>query len=180
KIAVMDKGRIIQTGEAADVLCRPADTVVAGLLGVENILPGRCLGRANGILHVAIGDAVLAARTAAAKGAVSVCIRAEDVAAMPPGREWAFSPRTWSGDWPAGGGGTAINRLMARVDAVTSLGPVYKATLDCGFPLVAYLTKREIRDLGIVFGSPVVAEIEAEAVHVLPAGATRPAAEKGG
>jgi ABC-type Fe3+/spermidine/putrescine transport system ATPase subunit len=166
KIAVMDRGRIVQTGDAAEVLRCPADTVVAGFLGVENILPGRCLGRSNGVMHVAIGDMVVAARPAAVKGAVSVCIRAEDVVAMPPGH--------------GAGGGTAVNRLAARVGAVTSLGPFYKVTLDCGFPLVAYLTKREVRDLGVMPGSSVVAEIEAETIHVLPDGATRRAAAGGG
>jgi ABC-type Fe3+/spermidine/putrescine transport system ATPase subunit len=159
KIAVMDKGRIIQAGEAAEVLCRPADTIVAALLGVENILPGRALGRSNGVMHVAVGDAVVTARPATAKGAVSVCIRAEDVVARLPERESA--------------GGASVNRLAARVGAVTSLGPFYKVTLDCGFPLVAYLTKREVRDLGVVPGSPVMVEIEAEAIHVFPDGATR-------
>jgi ABC-type Fe3+/spermidine/putrescine transport system ATPase subunit len=159
KIAVMRAGRIIQSGEADEVLCRPADTVVARFLGVENILPGHCLGRANGVVRIAIGAAVIAVRpgqihAVPAAGAVAVCIRAEDVAAMPPDA--------------AQMGAAAVNRLAARVGAVTPLGPFYKVMLDCGFPLLAHLTKREVRALGIVPGSPVTAAIAAEAIHVLP------------
>ncbi|HZU88977.1 MAG TPA: ABC transporter ATP-binding protein [Stellaceae bacterium] len=165
-IAVMDQGRIVQAGEAAEILRRPADATVASLLGVENILPGRTLGRSGGVMHVAIGDAVVAARPATAAGAVSVCIRAEDVVTARPDRESAA--------------GAAANRLAARVGIITPLGPFYKVMLDCGFPLVAYLTKREVRDLGIAPGSRVVAEIEAEAIHVFSAGTARSAAEGGG
>lgn len=153
RIAFMDKGRIVQAGEVAEVLRRPADTTVASLLGVENILPSRSLGRSDGVMRIAIGDAVVAAQAAQGDGAVAVCIRTEDVVAASPGRETAT--------------GAAVNRLTARIGTVTPLGPFYKVTLDCGFPLVAYLTKREVRDLNIAPGSRLIAEIEAEAIPVL-------------
>ena len=165
RLAIMDEGRIIQAGKAAEVLCRPANTAVARFLGVENILPGRSLGRANGVMHVALGDAVVIARPGAA-GAVAVCIRAEDIAAAPADCGNA--------------GPEAVNRLAARVGSVTPLGPFFKVTLDCGFPLVAHLPKRAVRDLAIAPGSRVVAEIEADAIHVLPAaGIGRRAADGG-
>ncbi|HJU19080.1 MAG TPA: ABC transporter ATP-binding protein [Stellaceae bacterium] len=154
RIAVMDKGRIIQAGAAAEVLSRPVDAVVASFLRIENILPGRSLGRSNGVMQVAVGDAVLAARPAAASGAVSVCIRAEDVVAAPADGADA---------------GPEVNRLAARVGAVTPRGPFFKVRLDCGFPLIAHLTRREVRERGIAPGSRVVAEIEAEAIHVVSA-----------
>jgi molybdate/tungstate transport system ATP-binding protein len=167
KIAVMDNGSIIQTGEAAEVLRRPADTAVANFLGIENILKGRSLGHANGVMHVAIGDAIIAARPAAAAGEVTVCIRAEDVAAAPAEG--------------AGAAAAAVNRLAARVGTVTPFGPFYKVRLDCGFPLFAHLTKREVRTLGLAPGRRVMVEIEAEAIHVLaaPGPARRPAAGGG-
>jgi hypothetical protein len=71
----------------------------------------------------------------------------------------------------------AVNRLAARVDAVAPLGPFYKVTLDCGFPLIAHLTKREVCSLG----SRTVAEIEADAIHVFAAiGSAAHAADGGG
>lgn len=157
RLAILEEGRIIQAGGAAEVLSRPASTAVARLLGVENILPGHAVGRANGVMRVALGEAVLAAVGAAPAGpagAVAVCIRAEDIAAAPAD----------GGDaGPAG-----INRLAARVGALASLGPFFRVTLDCGFPLVAHLTRRAVRDLALAPGRRVVAEIAAEAIHVLP------------
>jgi ABC-type Fe3+/spermidine/putrescine transport system ATPase subunit len=164
RLAIMDEGRIIQAGKAAEVLFRPANTAVARFLGVENILPGRSLGRANGVMHVALGDAVVVARPGSA-GAVAVCIRAEDIAAAPADCGTA--------------GPAAVNRLAARVGSVSPLGPFFKVTLDCGFPLVAHLSKRTVRDLAIAPGSRVVAEIEAEAIHVLPAAGIGRAADGG-
>lgn len=158
RLAILADGRIVQTGAAAEVLGRPATTAVARFLGVENILPGRTVGRANGVAHIAVGDAVIVARPGSA-GAVAVCIRAEDVAALPAD----------GGD----AGAEAVNRLAARVGAITPLGPFCKVTLDCGFPLVAHLPKRAVRNLALAPGSRVVAEIEAEAIHVLPAARPR-------
>ncbi|MGH7038891.1 MAG: ABC transporter ATP-binding protein [Stellaceae bacterium] len=159
RLAIMAEGRIVQTGEAAEVLSRPADTVVARFLGVENILPGRTVGRANGVAHIAVGETVITARPIVARpggaGAVALCIRAEDVAALPADGEDA--------------GTEAVNRLAARVGAITPLGPFCKVTLDCGFPLVAHLPKRAVRALALAPGSRVVAEIEVESIHVLPA-----------
>ena len=169
RVAVMDQGRIIQAGQADEVLRRPVDAAVARFLGVENVLPGRCLGGANGVMRIAVGDAIVAVRPAqiraiSAAGAVTVCIRAEDVAATPPDGANAEA--------------AAVNRLAARVGAVAPRGPFYRVMLDCGFPLVAHLTRREVRALGIIPGSCVTAEIEAEAIHVFPvAGTTRRGSE---
>jgi ABC-type Fe3+/spermidine/putrescine transport system ATPase subunit len=154
RLAILGGGRILQAGKAGEVLDRPATVDVARFLGVENILPGRTVGRANGVMRVALGEAVVAARPGAA-GAVAVCIRAEDIAAAPADAGTA--------------GPESVNRLAARVGALAPLGPFFKVTLDCGFPLVAHLTKRTVRDLALAPGSRMTAEIEAEAIHVLPA-----------
>jgi molybdopterin-binding protein len=41
-------------------------------------------------------------------------------------------------------------------------------TLDCGFPLVALVTRQAREELGLQEGSAVVAAIKATAVHVVP------------
>jgi len=61
----------------------------------------------------------------------------------------------------------ATNRLAGRVTDTISLGVISRVTVDCGFVLVAYLTNRNMRELGLSPGREVVAEIEAASIHLL-------------
>ncbi|MDO9427065.1 MAG: ABC transporter ATP-binding protein [Methylobacterium sp.] len=45
RIGVMDRGRLVQVGDAAALYERPATRFVAGLLGDVNLIPGRVSGR---------------------------------------------------------------------------------------------------------------------------------------
>jgi molybdate transport system ATP-binding protein len=54
---------------------------------------------------------------------------------------------------------------------VTSLendGAVERISLDCGFPLVALITRRSREDLGLANGSLLIAAVKATAVHLIP------------
>jgi len=82
---------------------------------------------------------------------VLVCIRPEDVAIS----------RT------AHLSSSVRNQFEARIVAVAAHGPLFKITLDCGFPLVAYVTKQSYLELGLTPGAPVVASIKATAVHLI-------------
>jgi tungstate transport system ATP-binding protein len=46
-----------------------------------------------------------------------------------------------------------------------------KLTLDCGFPLVSYVTREAFSVLGLGEGKPVFATFKATAVHVIRKGA---------
>lgn len=157
RVAIMDRGTIIQDGPMADVFRAPATVSVAGFVGVENVLPGRVIGKSGRCWRVAVGDTLLRACGNDVLGgpAVSVCIRAEDVSlGIPDAR------------LPAEGD---ANRLTMRVVRVVALGELCKIALDGGFPLIAYLTKRGVRDLGLVPGANASVEIEPEAIHLLAA-----------
>lgn len=156
RLAVIDGGEILQQGPARTVFARPATPRAARLLGVENLLPGRVVGAAGGMIQVEIGagrtlDAD-GADAAVVAGAVMVCVRAGEV-------------RILAAPVPTIG---AANRLAGRIVAVRDLGAVSKATIDCGIPLVAHLLTRDARALSLVPGHPVVIEIAADAVHVVP------------
>jgi iron(III) transport system ATP-binding protein len=47
RIAVMDRGRVVQTGAPADLYRRPGSRFVAEFLGETNLIPGRVAGRAG-------------------------------------------------------------------------------------------------------------------------------------
>ncbi|MPZ10736.1 MAG: polyamine ABC transporter ATP-binding protein [Kiloniellaceae bacterium] len=55
KIIVMNQGRIEQQGSPEEVYTRPRSEFVARFLGNSNLLDGRVLGRADGLLRLAVG-----------------------------------------------------------------------------------------------------------------------------
>jgi molybdate/tungstate transport system ATP-binding protein len=154
RVAVMRDGAIVQTGSADCIFRRPADRWIAEFVGVETIVPGRITGRAGGGCAVAVGAATLIAATPVAASDVLVCIRAEEVALR---RADAVG-------------------LPGRVAAVAHIGALARVRLDCGFPLTALLTGREARDLALVPGMAIAAEIAPDAVHLVGLAASPPAA----
>ena len=72
RVAVFDRGAVIQVGTPAEVYRRPATRFVAEFLGAANVLPGR-VERAD---HVRLGHgfALRVTQTAAAVDAAVVCI----------------------------------------------------------------------------------------------------------
>ncbi len=92
RIAVIDRGRLLQVGPPKEVLSRPARLEVARLMGVRNIFPGRVVAVEEGGLRVRVGERDLLARPQplpAGLGpgsAVRVCLRAERIALVPPDR----------------------------------------------------------------------------------------------
>jgi tungstate transport system ATP-binding protein len=47
------------------------------------------------------------------------------------------------------------------------LGPYYKVQLDCGFPLVSYVTAHSVEGLSIQEGKALTASFKATAIRVL-------------
>jgi molybdate/tungstate transport system ATP-binding protein len=157
KIVVLRDGAAIQSGPAAEIFQRPANSFVARFIGIENILPGRIDDVAESFVTLAVGDRTLrAVAPAIGRGPTStvfLCIRAEDVMIFPPCAEERPHARD--------------NRLQGYVTALRSLGPLTALTIDCSFPLKAYLLAPRAREMNLHVGSPVAVEIAADAIHVL-------------
>ncbi len=62
---------------------------------------------------------------------------------------------------------SARNVFEAKIQKIIRQAFFYKMILDCGFPLVAYITVSSCDDLGICEGSMVAASFKATAVHVM-------------
>jgi len=155
RVAVMDEGSIRQLGPTLDVFDRPADETIARIVGVETVLPATVVDASGGLLRLMVGAAEVEAVGILPIGAtVLVSIRAEDViiganAGDPPA---AFSAR---------------NHLAGRVIAIEPAGPLVRVRMDCGFPLVAAVTRPAIEAMGVTPGAPVIAIFKAPAVHVI-------------
>jgi tungstate transport system ATP-binding protein len=64
---------------------------------------------------------------------------------------------------------SARNIFPGVIQKITQLGLYYKVDMDCGFPLVAYVTKHSLEHMSLGAGKSVEASFKATAVHVLKA-----------
>lgn len=153
RVAVLLGGRLRQVGPPEDVFNAPADEDVAAFVGVETVIPGRVIESVEGVLVVEAGELHLEAVGEAAPGRlVLLCLRPEDVTI-----------------WPKDGSpsSSARNRLAGRVVRTAPQGPLVRVSVDCGFPLVALVTRASARELDLSEGKPVTAAFKASAVHVI-------------
>jgi len=154
RMAVMSGGELVQVGTPSEIFNAPANKLVADFVGVETVLEGTVIEASEGIARIRIGAEVLHALSngfATADSRVLACIRPEDVALA----------RTKHPD------SSVRNQFEARVLAIEAAGPLFKVTLDAGFPLVAYIAKQSYLELGLAPGAEVVASIKATAIHLL-------------
>jgi iron(III) transport system ATP-binding protein len=120
-IAVMDRGRVVQTGKPWELYLAPASRFVAEFLGSMNVVSGRVLARAPGEAHarvetgfgatwqVADGDRRLEA------GPIQLGVRPESLRMTPP----AGSPDGW-------------NEIRGQVSDVAYLGAVVRYQVVVG------------------------------------------------
>jgi molybdate transport system ATP-binding protein len=153
-LVVMHEGRLVQQGTVPEVFSRPANLDVAAIVAVETVQPGCIVERGElatvtvrGVKLTALGRELPTTATE-----VYVCIRAEDVILV-KGQPAKSSPR---------------NVLRGKVCALTPEGPMRRIELDCGFPLMALLTKQACEDLALEPGVEVMALIKAPQIHLIP------------
>ena len=155
EVAIMADGAMRQAGPVVDVFDHPVDETVARIVGVETVAEATVVGSSDGLLSLAVGRAEVHAIGEQAVGSgVMVSIRAEDVTILVEGS--------------AGQGSvSARNLLPGTVTGLEPAGALVRVRLDCGFPLVAAITRPAVAELGIAPGARVTAMIKAPAVHVI-------------
>ncbi len=159
RVGVLAGGRLCQLGPTAEVFSAPVDETVASYVGVETVAPARVLSVGDGLVVVQVGEArVEAAADGFPAGEALFCLRPDDVVLSPGDASVSDSAR---------------NHLRGVVRRVVIAGSEVRVEVDCGFPLVAKITRRSLEDLGLVVGSPVGASFKATAVHLIPRGGER-------
>lgn len=157
KIVVLRDGVIMQSGPAADIFRKPANSFVARFVGIENILDGRVTEISGGLATLAVGNWMLRVsapiRSNGTVKSVSLGVRAEDVMVRSP-----------HADQPSSHG---INQFEGRVIGLHALGPLLAIHIDCGFPLKAYLLGPQARAMNIYVGGLFTIEIAADAIHIM-------------
>lgn len=153
QMAVMNGGRIVQSGPPVEIINRPADEFVASFVGVETVLAGQVTEKRNGCITVSLnGRQIEAAADYDVGSRVICCIRPENVTISTGGREGETSAR---------------NEFPAQVVKISPMGLYQKIVLDCGFPLVSYITVSSLDQLALAEGRQVVVSFKATAVHVI-------------
>jgi molybdate transport system ATP-binding protein len=156
EIVVMSAGAVQQSGPVLEVFNRPANLAAAKILGMETVVAGRVMQRAEGMVTVAISGVKLLALAddlPADATDAHVCIRAEDVVLT---RD-------------AGAASSARNRIAATVVSVHRELPLARVELDCGFPLKALITRQALEELNLQPGTPLSVWVKAPHVHLIAA-----------
>lgn len=155
RIAVVNAGRIAQIGPVAEVMNRPVDEFVASFVGVETVLPGRVVRVSDGVFVAAVeGGEIQAVGHVRTGERVLCCIRPEYV--------------TLSTNTPPSEKTSARNVFAGTIRKITPLGLFTRVHVDCGFDIVAYVTRQSLDELALVEGKQVTASFKATAVHVIP------------
>jgi molybdate transport system ATP-binding protein len=154
QIVVMAEGEVRQVGRVGEVFRRPGDSKVAAILGVETILQGVVIDTIGGLARVQVGPTEICSALVEEvdeKEKVLVCIRAEDVTLHRDNHSL----------------GSARNHFAGTIESMESDGAVERVSLNCGFCLMAIITRSSREDMGLSIGIPVTASIKASAIHLI-------------
>ena len=151
RIGVMVNGEITQVGKADEIFNSPSNREVAEFVGVENIIGGVAVLRDGDIATIDINGKLIEVISDCAVGdEVYACIRPEDVTLAP---SKAIS--------------SARNSLAGEITRVVLSGSLVHVEVNCGFSLIALVTKKSTEELNLKCGDQVCASFKASAVHVI-------------
>jgi len=131
----------------------PVDAFVASFVGMETLLEGTVIKADQGSFLTLVGEKMIEAVGDIGLGdRVTLCIRPENVTLSVTPIHQATSAR---------------NVFPGIVEKVVPMGIYYKVQLQCGFPLVAYITTHSVDNLKLEEGKEVIASFKATAIHVV-------------
>lgn len=151
RIAVIDDGRIVQTGTADELAAEPATPFVADFTGA-NVLRGEAHRRADGLTEVTLDGGGTVVSTDTVSGSAAVGVHPWEIAIEPHGTASA---------------GSAQNHLAAEVTSVTAIGNRVRIGLASPQPLVAEVTGAAVERLALIPGARVTATWKAAATRLL-------------
>jgi tungstate transport system ATP-binding protein len=152
-IVILVNGQVVQEGPPKELFNAPVNEEVAKFVGMENILEGTVVENEGGIVHIKIDErSIDAVSQCQACREVNVFIRPEDVTIS---LEQAPT--------------SARNVFAGQIKAMIPSGPLVRVNLDCGFPLIALITRMSCDNLGLENGKTVYASFKATAIHVIAA-----------
>ncbi len=151
RIGVLVNGEMVQAGKAEAVFSMPHNRQVAEFVGMENIVPGVVASREGELAVVDLGGTLIeAVSDYGVGGEVYALIRPEEV--MLAKQRGTSSARNW---------------LAGVITGVDMAATPTRVNVDCGFPLVALVTRASLEEMGLKPGQPVYAGFKATGVHII-------------
>jgi molybdate transport system ATP-binding protein len=152
RVAVIDKGRVLQEGSASALAAAPATAFVADFTGAV-VLTGEARRADGGTLVVTLAGGGEITALEGEPGAVAVSVYPWEIALARPGEAAHDSAR---------------NHLAVDVLSVTAVGSRVRVGLAAPQPLTAEITGPAVERLHIVPGQRVVASWKATAARLVP------------
>ncbi len=150
-LAVIKGGRLLQQGKPQEIFARPASKEVADFVGVETLLDGEVKAKSDNLCSVSVGPATLEVASECAVGdKVLLCVRPEAVSV-------SKAPEANS----------MRNHFRGKIVSMEPWRLEYRLSVDCGFNLIAAVTKRSLDEMGLKPGDEVFASFKATAAHLI-------------
>lgn len=150
-VAVLEKGSIVQMASSRQVLTRPINRTVASLVGVENTIPGRIVGKDGREFSVQAGPHMLKA----------------SVDAVPPGEKVYILLRPEDVRLSTEKTDNNINSVRGKIRELLPHGCQFKAVVNCGFPLIAMLNPDQVFGGEAAVGNEVCLNFSSTKVHLI-------------
>jgi tungstate transport system ATP-binding protein len=151
RIGVLLDGELMQVGSPSEIFSSPESQKVAEFVGIENMLPGTVIEHEDNLLTIDIGGSHIQALSDEwITDNVYVLIRPEDIT-FSLGRSVT----------------SARNMLNGVITRLTSVGPLVRLEMDCGFPLLGLVTRSSATDLSLEIGKEVYASFKVTATHTI-------------
>jgi ABC-type Fe3+/spermidine/putrescine transport system ATPase subunit len=146
RVGIMRQGAIVQADTLEALINYPLNADVAGILRLENIFSGN-------------------ARTVHERGRIAC--RGAELSAPAAQGPVEFMIRPWQVELkPEHANDGHENSLPGTVAGIQIAGPLARLNIASALPLVAYLSRAELRETGLREGCRVRAVFPAEAVYV--------------
>ena len=124
-------------------------------MGVETVIPGEVTAVHEGQVTVEAGGIGLQAVGEAAPGrSVLLCLRPEDITL------WSHDSHVLRS--------SARNLLKGNIRRITPQGPLARVVVDCGFTLVALVTRASVQEMPLKEEMQITVTFKASAVHLIP------------
>ena len=141
----------IVTSPPGDIFNSPKTRQLAEFVGIDNILDGVAVARESDLATIDVGGFSIKAISDFAIGdKVYVLIRPEDITL------------TISQDITS-----ARNTFKGQITRESLVGPLARIEIDCGFPLLAVITKRSAEELKLNTGKELFVSFKATAIRTL-------------
>jgi tungstate transport system ATP-binding protein len=153
RIGIVMNGELRQLDTAETVFGMPTDPEIAAFVGVENVLPARVERATEELTFLRIADQHVEITEPPPPGDdfPLLCVRPDDIVIA---RDAAST--------------SARNSFRSRIIRIEPIGRRTRLVLDCGFPLIAHVTRQSARDMDLAVGDQVVASFKAIVPHLLP------------